>query len=38
VVGDVHGEVDALLELLRHLGYRDSGQHPKGGVWSLSEI
>jgi hypothetical protein len=29
VVADVHGEFDALLGLLRHLGYRD-GVHPAG--------
>lgn len=27
VVGDVHGEIDALVDLLRHLGYSDSGRH-----------
>lgn len=30
VVGDVHGEIDALLALLRHLGYQDGGSHPNG--------
>ena len=29
VVGDVHGEIDALDDLLRHLGYVD-GVHPDG--------
>lgn len=28
VVGDVHGEIDALTDLLRVLGYRDDGTHP----------
>jgi hypothetical protein len=28
VVGDVHGELDALLALLGHLGYDRDGQHP----------
>jgi hypothetical protein len=28
VVGDVHGEFLALRQLLRHLGYRDNGEHP----------
>jgi len=28
VVGDVHGELDALLALLVHLGYDRDGQHP----------
>jgi hypothetical protein len=28
VIGDVHGEFDRLVDLLRHLGYRDSD-----GVW-----
>jgi len=30
VVGDVHGELDALLDLLRHLGYDRLGSHPEG--------
>ena len=30
VVGDVHGELDALLDLLRHLGYDEHGLHPEG--------
>jgi hypothetical protein len=30
IVGDVHGELDALEDLLRHLGYIDSGRHPDG--------
>src|SRR5262245_57431388 len=28
IVGDVHGEIDALRELLIRLGYRDDGSHP----------
>lgn len=28
IVGDVHGEIDALRSLLGHLGYRDDGSHP----------
>jgi hypothetical protein len=31
VIGDLHGEADALVELLRALGYRESG-----GAWRLS--
>ncbi len=30
VIGDVHGEIDALRQLLRHLGYDDDGVHPTG--------
>jgi len=30
IVGDVHGEIDALRSLLRHLGYRNGGVHPEG--------
>ena len=30
VVGDVHGELDALLALLAHLGYDADGRHPDG--------
>jgi hypothetical protein len=30
VVGDVHGEIDALRSLLQHLGYSHDGKHPKG--------
>ena len=29
VVGDVHGEIDALEDLLRVLGYRGRGEHPQ---------
>lgn len=30
IIGDVHGEIDALTSLLRHLGYDQHGQHPDG--------
>ena len=30
IVGDVHGEIDALHSLMRHLGYDSDGQHPDG--------
>jgi hypothetical protein len=30
VVGDVHGEIAALHELRRRLGYDDKGRHPQG--------
>ena len=30
VIGDVHGEIEPLNELLRHLGYNSEGKHPKG--------
>jgi hypothetical protein len=30
LVGDVHGEIDALSALLRHLGYSAEGAHPEG--------
>ncbi len=30
VVGDVHGELEALLDLISHLGYRDDCTHPEG--------
>lgn len=29
IVGDIHGELHALQDLLRHLGYDDSGRHPQ---------
>ena len=28
IVGDVHGEIDALRSLMRHLGYAADGTHP----------
>lgn len=30
IVGDIHGEQEALLQLLRHLGYDVRGNHPQG--------
>lgn len=30
IVGDVHGEIDALRALLGHLGYSKDGSHPEG--------
>lgn len=30
VVGDVHGEIEALEQLLAHLGYDAAGRHPDG--------
>lgn len=30
IVGDVHGELDALRDLLRQLGYDSAGAHPDG--------
>ncbi len=30
IVGDVHGEIDALRALLHRLGYDDHGHHPEG--------
>jgi hypothetical protein len=30
IVGDIHGEIDALHDLLRHLGYNQAGEHPLG--------
>jgi hypothetical protein len=30
IIADVHGEIDALRSLLRHLGYREDGIHPEG--------
>ncbi|MBQ9682343.1 MAG: metallophosphoesterase [Neisseriaceae bacterium] len=29
IVGDIHGEIDALRALLRHLGYDEMGRHPE---------
>lgn len=29
IVGDIHGEYEALVKLLQHLGYDDQGQHPQ---------
>ena len=30
IVGDIHGEIDALLALLHHLGYAEDGIHAQG--------
>ena len=30
IVGDVHGEIEALRSLMQHLGYDDAGSHPEG--------
>jgi len=30
VVGDIHGEIDALRSLMAHLGYEEGGRHPAG--------
>ena len=30
IVGDVHGEIDALHALMQHLGYANEGRHPDG--------
>ncbi|MDD2711911.1 MAG: metallophosphoesterase [Simplicispira sp.] len=30
IVGDIHGEFDALVQLLAHLGYGPQGQHAQG--------
>ncbi len=30
IVGDIHGEIDALRDLLKHLGYAETGEHPAG--------
>lgn len=30
IVGDIHGEADALQSLLGHLGYANDGRHPAG--------
>lgn len=30
ILGDTHGEIDALHDLLAHLGYRPDGTHPEG--------
>lgn len=29
IVGDIHGELDALRDLLHHLGYHSDGRHPE---------
>ncbi|MBT8422614.1 MAG: metallophosphoesterase, partial [Gammaproteobacteria bacterium] len=30
IVGDIHGEIDALRQLLAGLGYDEAGNHPDG--------
>jgi hypothetical protein len=30
IIGDIHGELEALNTLLHHLGYRHDGSHPQG--------
>ncbi len=30
IIGDIHGEFDALNSLLQHLGYDQDGEHPNG--------
>ena len=30
IIGDIHGEISALENLLQHLGYGDAGEHPEG--------
>jgi diadenosine tetraphosphatase ApaH/serine/threonine PP2A family protein phosphatase len=30
IVGDIHGEIQAIQDLLGYLGYRDDGKHPEG--------
>lgn len=30
IIGDVHGEIEALQSLLHHLGYDEQGRHPQG--------
>ena len=30
IIGDIHGQFDALQSLLRHLGYNENGDHPQG--------
>ena len=32
IIGDIHGEIDALDNLLERLGYHPSGHHPKGRI------
>ena len=35
IIGDIHGEIDALSALLERLGYRTDGTHPETVTWSL---
>ena len=36
IVGNIHGEYDALCSLLRHLGYDQQATILKVALWSLS--
>ena len=38
IVGDVHGEIEALRSLMQHLGYDDDGNHPERLDVSVSYI
>jgi len=38
IVGDVHGEIDALCSLLRHLGYSEDGSHPARRLVFLGDL
>lgn len=29
LIGDIHGEFDALMSLIKHLGYNEHGEHPQ---------
>jgi hypothetical protein len=29
IIGDVHGELEALISLIKHLGYNEDGMHPE---------
>lgn len=32
IIGDIHGEIEALNTLLKHLNYNDDGEHPENRV------
>jgi hypothetical protein len=38
IVGDVHGEIDALRSLLGHLGYDAAGEHPERRLVFLGDL
>jgi hypothetical protein len=38
IVGDVHGEIDALWSLLGHLGYDAAGKHPERRLVLLGDL